>query len=292
MNIVGTRKIYFTLSALLVGASLVALFLWGLNLGIEFTGGSLLEVTYLQERPANKVIEEKLTELELGEISIQPTDEKGVILRLPDIDETTHQEVLDKLGRDQVQEGRFESIGPVIGQEIKEKALWAVILALVAIIFYIAWAFRKVSKPVASWQYGLVSIIALSHDILIVCGLFAVLGRFYQVEIGLPFVAALLTILGYSVNNTIVIFDRSRENLLKSSWDDFEEILNTSILQSVTRCINTALTTLFVLLAIFFFGGETIKYFVLALIVGVLIGTYSSIFVANPLIATWAKRQR
>ena len=292
LEIIKKRKIYFSVSAILILVSVFALVVWGLNLGIDFTGGSLLEIEYLQQRTSNQQIQESLAGLELGNINIQPTQESSVILRLKDIDEATHQSILDKLGRDLIEEKRFESIGPVIGAELKRKAALAIGFALVAIVIYIAWAFRKVSKPVASWRYGMVSIAALLHDILIVAGLYAILGKFLEIEIGLPFVAALLTILGYSVNNTIVIFDRTRENLLKSSWDNFEDVLNNSILQSARRCIYTAITTLFVLSAIYFFGGQTIRYFVLALIVGIMIGTYSSMFVANPLIATWSKRLR
>ena len=222
-------------------------------------------------------------------------------MRLKDIDEETHQMILTELreldsqGESSSQiitEKRFESVGPLIGQELKRKTSWAILLALVAIILYIAWAFRKISKPVASWQYGLVAITALFHDILITLGFFSVLGHYWNIEIGLPLVAAFLTILGYSVNNSIVIFDRSRENLLRSHWTDFEEIINQSINQSMTRCINTALTTLFVLLAIFFLGGQSIKYFALALIVGIIVGTYSSIFVTSSLIVVWQRWQR
>jgi len=179
----------------------------------------------------------------------------------------------------------------LIGAELKRKAIWAIGLALIAIILYIAWSFRKISRPFASWQYGLMAIIALFHDVFITIGLFAFLSHFIEIEIGLPFVAALLTILGYSVNNSIVIFDRVRENLLKTNWTDFKEVINLSINQSLTRCLNTALTTLFVLLAVFFLGGESIKYFSLALIVGIIIGTYSSIFITSSLIIAWYKKE-
>lgn len=305
MQITSHSKIYFIISAILVLASLAALGFWGLKLGIDFTGGSLMEIEFSQERLTNQVIQEKLAGLNLGQINIQPTGEKGVILRLKDIDEETHQVILEKLG--QPLERRFTSIGPIIGQELKTKAVASLGLALIAIILYIAWAFRKISKPVPSWRYGIVAMVTLFHDILITCGLFACLGHWLRVEIGLPFVAALLTILGYSVNNTIVIFDRTRENLLRpgrpaggpgqhlfsekkrigSAQVSFKEIVNQSINQSISRCINTALTTLFVLLAIFFFGGESIRYFVLALMTGLVVGTYSSIFIASPLIVTW-----
>jgi len=301
MQIVSHRKIYFSISLMLVLASLVSLLLWGLKLGIDFSGGTLMEIEFSEERLTNQQIQERLADLELDQIILQSTGSKGLILRLKDIDEETHQMILAKLRKLDSQgesssqiitEKRFESVGPLIGQELKRKASWAILLAMAAIIFYIAWAFRKISKPVASWQYGLVAIIALFHDILITLGFFSVLGHYWNIEIGLPLVAAFLTILGYSVNNSIVIFDRSRENLLRSHWTDFEETINQSIEQSVTRCLNTALTTLFVLLAIFFLGGQSIKYFALALIIGIIIGTYSSIFVTSSLIVVWQKWQR
>ena len=289
MQIIKHRKIYFTISILfLIGSALSLVFL-GLRLGIDFTGGSLMEIEFLEERPSNQEIQEKLSDLDLGQINLQPTEDKGLIIRLKDIDEETHQNILKYIGIVEIVEKRFESIGPLIGQELKQKAIWAIGLALIAIILYIAWSFRKVSRPVASWQYGLVAIIALIHDILITLGVFSVLSHFREIEIGLPFVAAFLTILGYSVNNSIVIFDRARENLLRTNWNDFSQVINESINQSLTRCLNTALTTLFVLLAIFFLGGETIKYFSLALIIGIIVGTYSSIFITSPLIVSWHK---
>ena len=252
-----------------------------------------MEIEFSETRPSNQEIQEKLADWpesgqSLGRINIQPTGEQGVILKLRTIDEATHQVILEKLGRPE--EKRFESIGSLIGGEAKEKAIWAVSAALLAIIAYIAWAFRKVSKPVASWQYAIVAIAGLFHDVFITLGFFSVLGHFTQIEIGLPFVAAFLTILGYSVNNSIVVFDRARENLLRTGWDDFGEVINQSINQSLTRCLNTSLTTLFVLTAIFFLGGESIKYFALALIVGIIVGAYSSIFIINPLIVLWKRK--
>ena len=291
MQIIKHRKIYFSISLILFLGSLLSLLVFGLKLGIDFTGGSLMEIEFLQERLSNQEIQEKLKDLELGQILLQPTGQKGLILKLKDIDEETHQNILGRIGRNQINEKRFESIGPLIGQELKKKAFWAIVLALVFIIIYIAWAFRKVSQPVASWQYGMVAIIALFHDIFITIGFFSLFSHFRMIEIGLPFVAAFLTILGYSVNNSIVIFDRARENLLRTNWTDFMEVMNKSVNQSLTRCLNTAVTTLFVLLAIFFLGGQSIKYFSLALIIGIIIGTYSSIFITSSLIVAWQERK-
>ncbi|MFH1938013.1 MAG: protein translocase subunit SecF [Patescibacteria group bacterium] len=298
MEIIKHRKIYFSISTILFLGSLLSLLVFGLKLGIDFTGGSLIEIEFLQERLSNQEIQEKLndpsidgTGLELGQINFQPTEEKGLILKLKDINEETHQNILMKIGQGQIIEKRFESIGPLIGQELKSKAYWAIILSLIFIVIYIAWAFRKVSQPIASWQYGLVAIIALFHDLFITIGFFSIFSHFKAIEIDLSFVAAFLTILGYSVNNSIVIFDRARENLLRTNWTDFKKVINKSVNQSLTRCLNTAITTLFVLLAIFFLGGQSIKYFSLALIIGIIIGTYSSIFITSSLIVVWQKRK-
>lgn len=287
MEIVERRKIYFAVSLALLLTGLLSLLFWGLRLGIDFTGGSLMEVEFPETRLTSDEIKDKLEGLDLGQVSLQPTGARGLILRFKDVDETVHRQILEKLGLGTADEIRFESIGPLIGAELKRKALWAILLALLAIVLYIAWSFRKVSKPVASWQYGLIAVTALFHDIFITLGFFSILTHFREVEIGLPFVAAFLTILGYSVNNSIVIFDRVRENLLKTNWEYFAGAVNDSINQSLTRCLNTALTTLFVLLAIFFLGGETIRYFALALIVGIIVGTYSSVFITSPLLVVW-----
>ena len=291
MQIVKYRKIYISISTILLIGSAFSLGILGLRLGIDFTGGSLMEIEFLSERPSSQIIQEKLIDLDLGQISFQPTSEKGLIIRLKDVDEKTHQQILENIGLNTIEEKRFESIHSLIGAELKRKAIWAIILALIAIILYIAWSFRKISRPFASWQYGLMAIIALFHDVFITIGLFSLISHFIEIEIGLPFVAALLTILGYSVNNSIVIFDRVRENILRTNWTEFSEVIDTSINQSLTRCLNTALTTLLVLLAIFFLGGETIKYFSLALITGIVIGTYSSIFITSPLMVSWYYRK-
>ena len=186
-------------------------------------------------------------------------------------------------------EKRFDAIGPTIGQELKRKSIYAIIFVLVLIVLYIAWAFRKVSKPIASWKYGVVAVTALFHDVLIPTGLFSVLGKFAGAEVDTLFVTALLTILGFSVHDTIVVFDRVRENLRNSLGRgvDFSAIVEQSIKETIVRSINTSLTVILSLLAVFLFGGESIRYFTLTLIIGVVIGTYSSIFIASPLLVTW-----
>ncbi|NCF75010.1 MAG: protein translocase subunit SecF [Xanthomonadaceae bacterium] len=316
INIINYKK-YFILSGTLVIVSILAFMFWGLNLGIDFTGGSLLEVEYTKSRPQVTEIQNKLSNLNLGDIVIQPIGNKSMLLRFKSVNEEEHQKILDKLrenkkektksvkttkttdnekvesvGKEQTNnkiiEKRFDSIGPVIGQELKKKTFYAIIIAIIMIIFYIAWAFRKVSNPIASWKYGVIAIVALFHDIIITIGVFVFLGKFYSVEINTPFVAALLTILGYSVNDTIVIFDRIRENLKNYDYN-FENTVNKSVNQNLLRSFYTSLTTLLVLFSLLFFGGDTIKSFVLALIVGIIAGTYSSIFLASPLLIVWEK---
>ncbi len=290
-NFIGKRKIWYAVSLILVVGSLVAIFGWGLTLGIDFTGGSLLEVEFSETLPNSSQINEQLADLDLGETKIQPFGESGVVIRLKHIDNETRQSILDKLSEfGEVKENSFQSIGPTIGLELRQKAITAIIVVIIAIILYISWAFRKSTLgPVNSWIYALGAIVALIHDIVIITGLYAVLGKFPNVEIDSMFVTALLTVLGFSVHDTIVVYDRIREGLKKTYKEDFAKVVNTSINGTITRSINTSLTTLFVLLALFLFGGFSIKFFILALIGGVVIGTYSSIFVASPLLVTWQK---
>ena len=288
-NFLKYTRIYFLFSGLFMLASIVLLLVFGLRPGIEFTGGSILEVEFLKERPSSPEIRERLKDLNLEELLLQPTGERGLILKTKEISEETHQKILDKLEREKVRELRFESIGPTIGKELREKTKTLAIFALLAILIYIAFAFRKLAQPRRPWQYGVVAIIALFHDVLIPLGLFAFLGRFFNVPFTIPIAVALLTIVGYSVNDTVIIFDRIRENLFKRRTDSFKEVINFSLNQILVRSINTSLTTLFVLLAIFFLGGETLKYFSLALIIGIGAGTYSSIFLAAPLLFSWSE---
>jgi len=292
MNILFTKysKIYYIFSGILILVSVVSLCLFGLKFGIEFAGGSIMELEFEKERPSTDAIQKNLSEFNLGELILQPIGEKEIQVRLRAIDEESHQKIITKLKENfDFQEKSFTSIGPVIGKELTRKTKVAIILALFSITFYITFAFRKISRPVSSFEYGIASLIALFHDILIPLGAFSILGEFYNVEITIPIIAALLTILGFSVHDTIVIFDRIRENILKRSFLSFEETVNSSLNQTLGRSINTVLTVLIVLFAIFFFGGYTLKYFSLALIIGITSGAYSSIFIASPLLVSWLK---
>jgi len=286
LNFIKYRKIYFVFSGILIIISVFALIFFRFNLGIDFTSGSILELEFKKERISNQEIEKKLADLNLGTIVIQPTGERGLILRMKALDEETHQEILKRLN--ETEQKKFEVIGPVVGRELKEKTKLFIFLVVLSIIFYITLAFRKVSRPVSSWLYGLIAaLVAFFHDILIPLGVFSFLGKFYNVQLTIPIVVGLLTILGYSVHDTIVVFDRIRENLLTKRGMSFEEIVNQSLNQTFTRSLNTSLTSLFTLMTIFFFGGQTLRYFSLILILGISLGTYSSIFIASPLLVSW-----
>ena len=285
------RKLYFTFSGILIIASIFALALWGLRLGIDFKGGSLLFGEFGQKSPSREEISTALESLDLGELIIQSSGERGVILRFKEIDETKHQQLLaelNKIGGD-FQEKSFESIGPSIGRELSANAFKAIALVLVLIVGYIALVFRKVSYPLASWKYGVAALVALFHDVIIPLGLFAVLGRFYNIEISSGFIAAILTVLGYSVHDSIIVFDRIRENLIKHQGRSFDETVDKSVNQTFTRSLNTSLTVILVLLAIYFLGGESMKYIALVLMVGIGVGTYSSIFIGSTLLVSWNK---
>ena len=301
-NFTKYSKIYYIISGVLIIASITSLvafghfqkdfpyFSPGLKYGIEFVGGSNMQVEFQNQRPSNEAIQNALKSFNLGEITIQPTGTNGAILQFKGVDESQHQQILAELNKTSpATEKSFQYIGPSIGQELRNKTEWAIVLALFAITFYIAFAFRKVSKPVASWKYGIASLIALFHDVLIPVGVFSILGHLYNVEITIPIIAALLTILGFSVHDTIVIFDRIRENILRRGMGQFEETVNWSLTQTLGRSISTVMTVLFVLISIYFFGGETLKYFSLALIIGITSGAYSSIFIASPLLVSWYK---
>ncbi len=287
INFVKYRKFYFIFSALLIAGSIVALAMWGLKPGIEFTGGSILELAFKDSRPSNQQITDQLNAINVANAQIQPTGDRGVIMRLGNISEETHQQILGELRKNNIfEETRFDSVGPLIGKELKQKTITAAIVSLILMIVYIAFAFRKVQRPVSSWIYGIISFIGLCHDIFIPLGVFAILGKFYGIEITIPVITAFLTVLGSSINNTIVVFDRIRENLLKRG-DTFENIVNGGMTQTLARQINTSIAMLLSVVAIFLFGGITLKYFALALIVGILAGTYSSFFISAPLLVTW-----
>lgn len=296
MNIIGKKYLYFLFSALIIVPGIISLILWGIKPSIDFTGGTLLEVqsekfkVQSSKEEIKKIIEKE--KIEVGSIT-QSADE-SYLLRLKPIDNTQHQKLNDEFKKQfgEVQETRFETVGPTIGRETTENAAKAVIIASLAIVFYIAWAFRQIPKPYSSLKFGICAVVALIHDILVVVGLFSLFGHFYKVEVDSLFITALLTVMGFSVHDTIVVFDRIRENLRKMAGDPFEKVVNESIVQTLVRSLSTSLTVLFTLFALLLFGGETIRWFIVALLIGITSGTYSSIFNAAPLLVVWDEISR
>lgn len=290
LQIIQKRKYAYFFSGGLTVVSLVLIALWGLHFGIDFKGGTLMEVRFSEGISVETAqVIESLSELSLKSLTVQPTDQNGMLLRYLASDDSINEQVLVKLKSfdTNVLQLRTDFIGGSVSDQIKRNALSGIFFSIVGIALYIAWAFRRVSGVVTSWEYGLGAVIALVHDILIVIGLFAFLGHFFDIEVGVPFVAALLTILGYSVNDTIVVYDRVRENLLRShKKENFEVTVNRSINETLGRSINTSMTVIITLIAIVLFGGESIKWFGVALLAGVTFGTYSSIYVASALLVT------
>ncbi len=287
LNIVGKKNIYFAISAVAVGAALLAIALFGFKEAVDFSGGTLWQFrTGTGEGTVAPM--RQLFASELGhEESIVTHDGKNnlFLVRLKEIPEDEHQKLLLALKNKfpRFEELSFQSIGPSIGAALKKNALLALALALVGISLYIAYAFRKASRPVSSWKYGIVTLLTLFHDVAIPAGLLAFLGHQYNVEIDGNFVVALLVVMGFSVHDTIVVFDRVRENLiLHRDRKNFPDIINESVNQTLARSINTSLTFILVLFALYFVGPANLQYFILTLIVGVTMGIYSSIFIASP----------
>ena len=278
----------------MVVGSITAVMVWGLNFGIDFKGGSILEVSYSENRPDISKVQDIISTQNIGEASIRPTGEDGFIIRtkaLPEKDRANFVKALGQ-GAKGFEVKRSDSIGPILGKELQGKAIMSIILVMFAIVLFITFAFRKVSKPVSSFKYGLIAIVALVHDIIVPTGAFAVLGHYRGMEIDALFVTALLVVLGFSVHDTIVVFDRVRENLKNDKVrTPFDQIVGNSISQTFTRSINTSLTVLFSLVALYYFGPEATHSFALALLIGIAAGTYSSVFLGSPLLVTVQKWQ-
>lgn len=289
-------KIIFTISIILTVIAAVLVVKPGLNLGVDFVGGTVMEIQFEGERPDLETISSSLSGFPF-EIAVSPIGDKGAILRSVALSPAEHQSVLNKVNTDfsssKPTEVRFDSIGPTIGRELRSKSLVAIVIVLISVCIYIAIVFRKMSGTLSPWAMGLSAIVALAHDVLIPLGIFAYLGAYHGVEISAVFVAAILTILGYSVSDTVVIFDRARENLIRGlKVDSFGQLVHISVMQTLSRSITTGITTLLSLIAIYVFGGESIKYFALALIIGIFLGAYSSIFIASPMLVFLSKRKR
>ncbi len=297
MWIIKHKNLFFGLSALLIIASVVVFFKFGLNLATDFTGGTIMEVVYPDDRPSLEVVEAALAELTLGPITIQEVGEQAYLFRLRDITEEERGQLATTLSEvagvgKTIEEKRFSSIGPALGQELARKGIIATIIVIIMILLYITLAFRKSSQPVQSWKYALISIAKLLHDLIIPVGIFAWLGQVQAIEADALFVAAVLTIMGLSVNDAIVAFDRIRENLKRRPHDPFAETVGRSLSETLTRSLNTSITVILVLVAIFLYGAESTKYFALLLCLGMIVVTYSSIFVAAPLLVVWDRAKK
>jgi len=292
INFIKYKRIYYGISSILILASLFSLVFFGVNFGIEFTGGSMMEIEYSEDVPSVSELRSTLSGIGLNDVTIQSIGENGFVLRMPNISQDKYILLKDSLSG--ATEKYFESIGPTIGEELKNKSVISIILASLAIVLYIALTFRNMgSKNIRSWQYGMVAAgIGFFHDVLIVLGAFSIMGYLYGIQFSVPIAVALLTVLGYSINDTVVVFDRIRENIAKNPRLVFPDIVNKSLNETLERSINTSATTLFVLIAIFVLGGETIRWFVFAMILGISVGTYSSIFLAGPLLVTWFNNKK
>ncbi len=290
------RRFYYAFSGFMIFAGMLFVLAFGINPGIEFAGGSVLEVEYENERPPINEINEKLRDKNFTTIDVQPLGEKSLLIRTDSADEETFHKIMSAL--DGAKERHFESIGPTVGDELKNMAVIAILIASLLVVIYISISFREEDGSVSSLRYGIIATgIAFLHDVLIILGIFALLGHLYGVQITIPIAVALLTTLGYSINDTVVIFDRIRENLQKnkSGSETLEEIINKSLNETVGRSVGTSITTLFVLFSLLILGGATLYYFLLALIIGIMLGTYSSIFLAGSLVLDWGdltKRKR
>lgn len=299
MNIIKHKNIYFLTSAIIIIPGLISLFLWGIKPSIDFTGGSVGEyrISSVKYKISGNEIKNIVKDKNITVESVKSLGNNEFSIRTNTLTQKKHNELVLKLKNKykNVVEKSFDTVGPIIGAETEANALKAVIIASIAITLYVAFAFRKVSRPVASWKFGVCAVAALLHDLLVVVGLFSLLGHFAGVEVDSLFITALLTVMGFSVHDTIVVFDRIRENLKKTGGDDFNRVVNDSMLETMNRSLNTSFTVILVLVSLLFFGGESTRWFVVALLVGIISGTYSSIFNASPLLVLWQewdKRKR
>lgn len=291
IDLMGKKWWFFILSGIIILPGIISLALYGLNLGVDFTGGALLE--YKFEKPVDKEdIRREFSGAGIEVSGIIESGETSYIVKTKPINEQkiieAKKSLSEQFGR--VEELRVENVGPTIGVETTRNAFISLGLASVMIVIYLALAFRKVPKPTSPWRFGIAAVVALLHDVLLLVGLFSILGHFFRVEVDVLFVTAALTVIGFSVHDTIVVFDRIRENLPKHLSKSFSQVANISITQTIARSLNTSLTVVFVLLAMLLFGGETIRWFVVALLVGIISGTYSSIFNATALLTFWEEK--
>ncbi|HYD92931.1 MAG TPA: protein translocase subunit SecF [Candidatus Paceibacterota bacterium] len=300
MYVVKHRTFFFWLTGLILAGAVGSLVFFGLPLAIDFTGGSLVEVAYEEGRPDITILKQQVEAAGIEDASLRESGTSGVTVRVHTLSPEEHETLLAALGQGTAMtEVRFNSIGPSLGSELATKALYAIAMVTLAIMLYIAFAFRKVSRPVPSWGYGIVVVLMLAIDIIVPAGFFAAYAHFTGAEADALFVVALLALLGYCVNDVIVIFDRVREHLKwneekrarnsKEPEEPFEITIGKSIDETMGRSINTSLTVALALLAIIFFGAESTRNFAIVMLVGVVIGTFSSITRSAPLLIPIAK---
>lgn len=294
MNLIKHRKWWYIISLVIIIPGTISLALWGLKPSIDFTGGTQIEFSGTKDKAA---VENIARDIKIENFTLTVT-EQGLLFRTKTVDAEKEKalkaEVESKIsGAKQL---RIDTVGPSISSEITRNAFLMTLAASLVIVIYIAIMFRKVPKPANSWEFGAAAIIALLHDALVVLGIFSLLGHFYNVEVDPLFITAILTVIGFSVHDTIVIFDRIRENLVRGLYPDFETTVSISVYEMLPRTLNTSFLVWVILLVLYLFGGDSIKYFVLALVIGVFSGTYSSILDASPLLVTWeefkAKRKK
>ncbi|MDP2995289.1 MAG: protein translocase subunit SecF, partial [Anaerolineales bacterium] len=299
MNIIKFRYIYFGISLLVIVPGIIALILWGLPLGIDFTGGSLLEVQFASGQPpaiadvAALYNEMSTSQINISNPVVQPVGTDSLSIRSKEMNDALKSQIVaalkDRFGGGQdVIIMNFTQVSAVIGQEIAIRAAGAVALAALAILLYITYAFRGVQH---AFRYGTAAIIAMLHDVLVVVGVEAIIGHFLGWQADSLFLTALLTVIGFSVHDTIVVFDRIRENSNIYRRVGYETVVNHSIVQTLDRSINTQLTVMLTLLALALFGGTSIRHFVIILIIGIFSGTYSSIFNAPPILTVWENKE-
>lgn len=290
------KKLWLIISAAIMVPGIIAIFAWKLPLGIDFKGGAVSEIRLEEKNPTQVELVEKLkTYPEARGVTVAPIGEKAFSIKVLPISETEHQAIVSNLNRDfgRISETQFQSVGPTVSRDLTAKAIKAIIYAAILIILYLAYAFRTVSYPVSSWRFGVVAVAALLHDLVITVGVFAIIAHFLHYEVDSTFITALLTVMGFSVHDTIVVFDRIRENLSKArvnSSIEFETLADKSLGDTLNRSMATSLTVIFTLLALTVLGGESIRPFVVTLLVGIAVGAYSSIFTATPLLVLWQHR--
>ncbi len=293
MWIVKYRLVFFIISLLLVAGAVVVMVTNGFNWGVDFTGGSILEVEYSNARPEVESVRAAAETLALGPVSVQPAGEQSLILRSRALDESERASLLAALPPDGAAapvQKRFSAIGPSVGEDLARKGIIAVAIVVVLIVVYLTLVFWGVSRPVASWKYGVVAVVKLVHDLAITTGIFVAIGAVWGgAEINALFLAAFLTVLGLSVNDVIAVFDRIRENLRRKAYIHFDETVGHSLTETMARSLNTSLTVIFVLLCLYFFGGSTTREFSLVMALGMVVATYSSVFLASPLLVAWER---